>query len=220
MTISFPCTNCGKRFSVPDNMVGMQAKCGCGVSVTIPSESAPQQIAQQPVMQQQVMQQPATMNPYQATAMMAARGPALGKAYRASAAFAVAAGVLACLSAWPLFGELKTFFEFLPNISLTRWQAWVMILRMLAAVTLVVAGVFVLCRQEWALIMGAVAGYVLLGIVFIVTLVTVIRVTFMGLPLGLLGLQGYVAIVPMSIKYLGPPAAMVFAFHVNLADTD
>lgn len=40
MPISFQCQNCGKKFSVNDNLAGKAAKCKCGARVTVPHPAA------------------------------------------------------------------------------------------------------------------------------------------------------------------------------------
>ncbi|MHB8865552.1 MAG: hypothetical protein ACYC6N_24510 [Pirellulaceae bacterium] len=40
MSISFACSQCGKRYSVTDQMAGKRAKCGCGSQLLVPLSSS------------------------------------------------------------------------------------------------------------------------------------------------------------------------------------
>ena len=129
-------------------MVGMQAKCACGMSVTIPRQSVPET----PI--QQVAPQPA---PAFAGYSAPQKQAVTGVAFSALSAYEIAAGIVGAAYAWPVYKQVAAFidlFSLAGGAVFGRWEAWFGMLWVLASMTLVAAAVAVLCRQDW----GAGAG--------------------------------------------------------------
>ena len=228
MPITFPCSNCGKTFSVPENLVGKQARCSCGMSVTIPAQSITPAPAQPQMPVQQMPVQPMdgydALSAYQTPQMAGGYQPQAarpkGRAFDAMTMYELGAGVVGTIYAWPVIAlfidAIKTLKYFNARMMGTI-EFWIGLIAILAMVMVVVSAVLILCRLEIALPMGAISAYVLLGMVVITILYTLLRsMVQIKVEAAFEGLGTWITISPYLMCYATAPATMIFAFHINL----